>query len=149
MALNAADAYRYQSIQTNNPSRILLLVFDGAITALKRAKALIDEKNVPDAHNQILKAQDLIGELIVALDFQYEISNYLAGLYQYLIDRLVDANVKNEQAILDEPLKMLIKMRDMWQETSKLAAQIASPSQNNSAAEAEAPVSQGGFSIKG
>lgn len=149
MALNAADIYRQQAIQTNNPSKILLMVFDGAISALKRAKVLLDENNIPETHNQILKAQDLVGELIVALDFQYEISHYLAGLYQYIIDRLVDANVKKDHSIIDEVLELLNEMRDMWQETSKLAAAQAAPAnQNNTPAEGTA-VPQGSISVRG
>lgn len=148
MALNAADAYRQQAIQTNNPSRILLMVFDGAIAALLKAKALIDEKNIPDAHNQILKVQELVAELILALDFQYEISHNLAELYQYIMDRLIDANVKKDIAILDEVIVMLTEMRDMWQETSKLATQVT-PANQNETTPVEAPTPQGGFNIKG
>lgn len=148
MALNAADVYRQQAIQTNNPSRILLMVFDGAIAALIKAKALIDEKNIPDAHNQILRVQELVAELILALDFQYEISNNLAELYQYIMDRLIDANVKKDNVILDEVIAMLSEMRDMWQETSKLATQVTSPNQND-ATLAEVAAPQSGFSIKG
>lgn len=149
MALNAADAYRQQAIQTNNPSRLLLLVFDGAISTLNRANTLIEEKNIPEAHNHILKVQDLIGELIVALDFQYEISNNLADLYHYMIDRLVEANIKKDQEIINEVLDMLTEMREMWKETSKLANQGTSPKPNSPAAEPVAAAPAGGFNITG
>ena len=53
----------------------------------------------------------------------YEISQQMLPLYDYMYRRLTDANVKNDVAILDEVEGLVTEFRDTWKEVIKITRQ--------------------------
>ena len=64
----------------------------------------------------IIKAQDIVTELMVSLDFDKggQIAKNLFGLYLYMNRRLIEANIQKDTGILDEVKKLLTELRAAW-----------------------------------
>lgn len=101
---------------TATPEELTLMLYNGAIKFVNIAKLSIENKNIKKAHEALIRAQDIIIELNATLNMDYEISKNLRSLYEFILDRLVDANIKKEIEPLDEVLELLTELRDTWKE---------------------------------
>ncbi|MGR6837083.1 flagellar export chaperone FliS [Syntrophomonas erecta] len=110
----AYNVYKKTSVETVAPGKLLLMLYDGAMKYLKNAQKAIGEKDFSEAHNQIIRVQDIITELMSTLNMDYEISNSLLSLYDYIYRRLVEANVAKDKVILEEVYQLLTELRDTW-----------------------------------
>lgn len=118
------DAYAKNRILTASPAELTLMLYEGAIKFCNIAIIGIEENDVEKAHVNIQKVKNIIGEFIVTLDHKYPVAQDFENVYNYLMDRLVEANLKKDVEILNEVLKHLRTMRDTWKELmqqSKLA----------------------------
>lgn len=116
---NAAQLYQKNSVQTASPSKIILTLYDGAIKFCHMAQVAIDEKNIEKANLNIQKAQKIIVQLRVSLDTKYPVSQEFDKVYDYIYRRLVEANMKKDNEILEEALKHIKTMRETWIEVMK------------------------------
>ncbi|WP_290587831.1 flagellar export chaperone FliS [Alicyclobacillus sp.] len=120
----AYAAYRQTSIQTASPERLLIMLIDGLIASLERAKSAIEEGNPVEAHRHLIKAQDIVREgLLGPLDMRYEVSQSLAKLYEYYHRRLVEANLRKDVAAVEEVLDHMRGWRETWLQAAAKAAQ--------------------------
>ncbi len=58
-------------------------------------------------------------ELRSTLDTSYEISNNLMSLYDFMRERLIDANIRKDTKPIDEALEIMTELRDTWKEAMK------------------------------
>ncbi|MCG1011181.1 flagellar export chaperone FliS [Tepidanaerobacter sp. GT38] len=114
--VNAYQQYQYNSIMSASPERLVLMLFEGAIRFVKLARKAIEEKDIAGANENLTKAQDIIAELNQSLDMSYDISENLAGIYDFLYRRLVDANIKKDAEFLDVVESMLKELKDTWEQ---------------------------------
>jgi flagellar protein FliS len=122
MAINNPYAqYKQNMAMTAPPQELTLMLYDGAIKFIKQAIMYTQEKKYDKASHFNVRAQDIISELNTTLDMQYEISHNLRSLYDYMMRRLVEANIKKDANILDEVLGFVTELRDTWKEAMKLA----------------------------
>lgn len=110
------DAYARNKIMTASPAELTLMLYEGAIKFCNIAIVAIEEKNVEKAHNNITKVENIISEFLSTLDHKYEVARDFENVYNYIMDRLVDANLKKDKEILEEVLSHLRTMRDTWKE---------------------------------
>ncbi len=110
------DAYARNKIMTASPAELTLMLYEGAIKFCNIAIVAIEEKNVEKAHNNITKVENIISEFLSTLDHKYEVAKDFENVYNYLMDRLVEANLKKDKEILEEVLSHLRTMRDTWKE---------------------------------
>jgi flagellar protein FliS len=120
---NAYETYRQNSIFTASPEELTLMLYNGLIKFIMLAQKSIDEKDIQKAHESIVRAQDILMEFKATLDMQYELSHGLALLYDYMLERLFDANMKKDNEILAEVLHFAKDLRDTWAQAMKLAKQ--------------------------
>jgi flagellar secretion chaperone FliS len=118
---NPVQAYQTNSINTASPGELTLMLYNGAIKFIKQAKASILEKNIGQAHEYNLRVQDILNELIVTLDRSYPISDQLYQMYDYMLRRMIDANVRKDISILDEVEDFFVQFRDVWKQAMVLA----------------------------
>lgn len=119
MYAQAYDQYKKTSVETLSPGKLLIMLYDGAIKNVKLAREAIREKDYNTSHTLLVKAQDIVTELMVTLNMEYDISKQLYSIYDYIYRRLVEANVGKDAAILDEVEGFLTELRDTWQEVVK------------------------------
>ena len=117
---NAAQLYQKNSVQTASPSKIILMLYDGAIKFCHMAQVAIDEKNIEKANLNIQKAQKIIVQLRVSLDTKYPVSQEFDKVYDYIYRRLVEGNMKKDVEIIKDTLTHIHTMRDTWKEVVRL-----------------------------
>lgn len=123
---NAYNQYRTTAIQTASPGRLLIMLYDGLLLSLKQAKEAIDAKNSGESHRYLVKAQDIVDELMISLNMDYEISHHLYQLYDFWKYQLVQANIKKDHQTIDSVLGLVAEMRETW-------ASVVNPVQSEAA----------------
>jgi len=120
---NPAAAYRKAGIetqvQTASPHKLVLMLFDGAMAAIVTAGMHLQAKRIKEKGNAIGKAIEIIdGGLKASLDPNAggELAERLKGLYEYMCVRLLHANLRNDQAALDEVSGLLGELKSAWEE---------------------------------
>lgn len=103
-------------VEAASPHHLVLLLFDGALLALERARhALAANKPAPKGE-AISKALSIIEYLRVSLDLERggALAQRLAALYEYMPPRLLEANLKNDPRPLVEVAGLLTQIRSGW-----------------------------------
>jgi len=95
--MDAAARYQEEVIMTKPPEELTLMLYDGCIRFIKAAMQAIDEKKLDKANENIIKAENIITELMSTLDMQYEISKNLMSLYDFIYRWLIQANLKKDK----------------------------------------------------
>ena len=119
--VNAAEAYKRQQVLTATPEALTLMLYNGALRFMTEGREAIEKKDYEEANNSLQKAQNIITEFRVTLNMEYEISHQLLSLYNYVYDRLVEANMKSDLAQLDEAKNIITELRDAWAQAMKKA----------------------------
>lgn len=121
----------YQSVGTQtsivdaDPHRLIQLLFEGATARIAAAKGHIERKEFDKKSNQINSAINIIGGLQESLNFDAgELAYNLEKLYDYLIRRLFEANVRNSVEMLDEVNGLLGQIKSAWDEIREQALQV-------------------------
>ncbi|OPJ56047.1 flagellar export chaperone FliS [Alkalithermobacter paradoxus] len=122
MALNNPYAtYKNQSVNTATAEDLTLKLYEGCIKFINLAIIGIDQKNIELSNTNIIKAQNIINELNITLNMDYEISKNLRALYDYLNRRLVEANISKDKDILEEVKEFVVEFRDTWKQAMIIA----------------------------
>ena len=111
-----AREYLRTQIQTASREQLVLMLYDGAIRFSEQAKEKVEGSDVEGGHRLFLRAQNIVLELLYALDRENggEIAANLAGLYTYMYNQLVEANVYKDTARVDRVTSLLRSLRDAW-----------------------------------
>lgn len=120
MALpNGYQNYQKNKILTASPAQLTLMLYDGAIKFCNLAIMGIEENDIPKAHKNIRKVENIIEEFRATLNFKYPVAQDFDNVYKYLYDRLVEANFHKDKEVLEEVLEHLRTMRTTWEEVMK------------------------------
>lgn len=92
------------------------MLYEGAIKFCNIAIVAIENNDIQKAHTNIVKVENIIEEFRATLDHKYPVAEDFEKVYQYIYDRLIEANMKKDKEILEEVLKHLRTMRDTWKE---------------------------------
>ena len=120
---NAYNAYKQNSVTTASPGELTLMLYNGCLKFLNKAKQAMIEKNVEEKNYNIQRAQAIIAELMSTLNMDYDISKQMYPLYDYMNRRLIEANIKNDVAIIEEVEGLVTEFRDTWKEVLKVTRQ--------------------------
>ena len=114
MPVNPYQQYQRQSVMTMTQGEMLTKLYDEVIKQMSGAKICLTEKDLSGVNNALQKAQRILFYLKSTLDFKYEISGNLDALYDFFIERIVQANLKKDAAMLDEIIPMIEVLRDTF-----------------------------------
>ena len=121
MALpNAYAKYNNSKILTASPAELTLMLYDGAIKFCNIAIMGIEQNDIQKAHTNIRKVEKIIEEFRSTLDRKYAVAEDFDRIYVYLLQRLLEANVKKDKEILEEVNMHLRSMRDNWKEVMRI-----------------------------
>lgn len=121
--LTAQNAYKQNSVTTASPGELTLMLYNGCLKFLNKAKQAIQDKNIQEKNTNIQKAQAIISELMSTLNMDIEISKQMLPLYEYMNHRLVEANIQNDIAIIEEVEGFVTEFRDTWKEVIRINRQ--------------------------
>jgi flagellar protein FliS len=118
MYTNGIQSYRKTNVVTADPKRLVLMCYEGVIENLKIVKQKIIDKDYEAKGRALGKAQDIIEELMCSLDFDKggSIARSLDSLYNYMLRRLLHANLEKESGAIDEVIGMLNTLKSAWEE---------------------------------
>ena len=117
------SAYRANAVGSAKSENLVVMLFDGAIRFLGAAIRAFDHEDPLDfnltIHTNITKTQAIIRELNNALDLDNggELGQNLTSLYNYFDQRLQEANIHKDRAIIEEILARISELRDAWNES--------------------------------
>lgn len=121
--MNAMAALRqYQTVNTQaqlsdaSPHRLIQMLMEGGLSRLAQARGAMQHGQVAVKGELISKAIGIIGGLREGLNLQSggEIAANLDRLYEYMIARLVEANLSNDVALIDEVAGLLRNVKSGW-----------------------------------
>ena len=121
LANNLYAQYQQTQIETAPPERLLLMLYDGAIRFGNTAKLAIENKDTQGANNYCIKVQNILTELMVTLrmDVGGDIAQNLFDLYEYMLHRMVQANVNKDPKPVEEVVGHLKELREAWGQAAK------------------------------
>ena len=121
MPVNPYQQYQRQSVMTMTQGEMLTKLYDEVIKQMSGAKICLTDNVLSGVNNALQKAQRILFYLKSTLDFKYEISGNLDALYDFFIERIVQANLKKDAAILDEIIPMIEDLRDTFVQADRNA----------------------------
>jgi flagellar protein FliS len=115
---NPYQAYQKTQVMTAKPENVLLLLYEGAIRFTKLAGQRMREKNVAEKGKNISKALAIISELMNTLDHEKggQLSADLENLYMFMMDKLIDANIRNAPEECEVVEKLLSTLYTAWKD---------------------------------
>ncbi|HHW07808.1 MAG TPA: flagellar export chaperone FliS [Clostridia bacterium] len=118
----AYQAYQQNQVMTAPPEKLVAMLYEGAVRFLTQAAQACEARNIPEAHQNLIKAQNIIAELMSNVNRDVgEVGENLFLLYDFMYRRLVEANVKKDVKIILEVKELVESLRDTWQEAVRLA----------------------------
>ena len=114
--VNPYQAYQQNSVMTASPQELTLMLYNGCLKFIKLSKKAMADNKIEDKNTNLIKAQAIIQELRYTLDMDIDLSASLAELYDYMYIRLVEANMKNDIAVLEEVEGYVVELRDTWKQ---------------------------------
>lgn len=114
---NGYQKYKQVDVTTASQNRLVVMLYDGAIKFIETAIASLDKKHgIEETHNNILKAQEIIYELLSSLNYDAgEISERLAAIYTYMTQKLTEGNISKTKPPLLEVVKYLKELKTAWE----------------------------------
>src|SRR5437588_1264224 len=116
MSTNVAAKYQAVQIRTEDPGEALVALYDGLFRFLNVARYGLRNGQRARAGEALSKAHAIISEFYLALDHSQapELCANLAALYNFCLDRVTKANVKNDAEAIDEVIRVLGPIRDAF-----------------------------------
>jgi len=114
--------YNQVQIKTATKGKLIVMLYQGAIRFMKKALLLIEEKDMEGKGNCLIRAQDIILELLYALDQKMldsgnELALNLQRLYLYSYRRLIQANVHVDPKPVEEIIELMSNLLEAWEKT--------------------------------
>ncbi|MED3724647.1 flagellar export chaperone FliS [Priestia filamentosa] len=113
---NAYQAYQQGAVNTATPGELTLMLYNGCLKFIRRAKTAIENGEVEEKNKNLIKAQNIITELMVTLRTGSELSDQMRTMYDYMNQRLMKANIESSVDILEEVESYVMEFRDTWKE---------------------------------
>ncbi|MBP2848801.1 flagellar export chaperone FliS [Dickeya oryzae] len=120
---SASQAYAQVSVESAvmsaTPHQLIVMLFDGTKSALVRARILLEQNDIVGKGNALSKAIDIISNgLKLGLDMENggELAENLADLYDYMVRRLLHANINNDLQAIMEVEALLDNIADAWKQ---------------------------------
>lgn len=131
MAVNPYNKYikQYQTnnITTATPEKLMIMLLDGAIQFLQKAKTAIDEKNLQDRAANLESARKIIRELMRTIDLENgnDVAHQLFRLYNKMAMKLIKANVSKNSQLVQEVIDDLANIRWGFQKAIEIQSGIS------------------------
>lgn len=133
MQQSAHQTYRRMQTATASPGELIGMLYDALVRNLTRAESGLEARDIEQAHQPLLRSQDIILELIASLDTNAagdsgQIARQLAPLYEYMYHRLLDASMTKDAVPVAEVRRLVQPVREAWRNALEQVAAHAAAS---------------------
>lgn len=106
-----------------SPYRLIQMLMNGAMERIHQARGCMQHGDALGRNEAIGRAVAIIGGLQESLDLDKggELAGNLEKLYDYMMRRLFDANVRNDPVALDEVGRLMATIKDAWDKLPEVA----------------------------
>lgn len=120
----ARNAYVDNSVATASPARLLVMLCDRLVLDVQRGLEAQQAGNLPEAHNQLVHAQEIVIHLRSTLQVEaWDGGPGLASLYDWLHNQLIKANISKDPSVTEGCLSIVSNLADTWRTAALQAAQ--------------------------
>jgi flagellar secretion chaperone FliS len=118
---NRSNTYREVDAQTSSPTKLVVMLYEGAIRFLRESAAAMDARDLDRKRQSIDRAVAIVQHLQTTLDMErgQEVAADLSRLYSYITSRILEGSAKLETAPLEEAIKLLDVLLASWKELAK------------------------------
>src|SRR5699024_401094 len=118
MSQDVTNIYKQNQVNIASPKELLILLYEGCIKFLRLAELGLEETRLDLVSKNLIKAQNIISELLNTLDTEIEsdVTEQLTGLYEFFLNELLQANIDkdvNKVIYVREQMKELL---EAWKE---------------------------------
>ena len=104
-------------LHKKTPEELTSLLYTACIESLEQAKVEINNKSYHNANLLLQKANDILYRLGAGINYEAgTVSDQLEMLYNYMADKLIQANLQKSVGIIEEVLTVLVMISDAWTE---------------------------------
>lgn len=116
------NQYQNNSILTASPEQILIMLYDGAIRFATIAENCLKDDDMAGKGKYIGKVIAILSEFSNTLDHEIggDLAENLDALYNYMINRLGEANIQNKIEPIEEVKQMLTELRATWKQAIEI-----------------------------
>ncbi len=132
-------AYRQAAVGTMDQSKLIVMLYDGAIRQVKLALKHMAEGEIEKVHSSLIKSKNIVSELMASLNIEKggEIAKNLQTLYSFMFGQLIEANMNKDRKPAETVLSLLIQLREAWVQIGKKQPTSQQPSVVGMAGEAK------------
>jgi flagellar protein FliS len=114
--MDAVATYQENSVSTQSRSRIVVLLYEGAIKFMKQAVLALEQQDHEAKGRYIIRAQDIINELNAVLNMEVggEIAKNLRSLYSFMNTYLSKANTERDTEMLNDVINIMEELNKGW-----------------------------------
>ena len=136
MMRNPALVYRQFSVQGATPLGLVVMLYDGAITYMQRARAAMEAGDVQRKCDELKCALAIFAQLEGSLNFEQrgEVARTLKALYVHARTQTLKANLENSAGMLQALIEEFRTVRDAWQEGERRLAMPSADALSQAAA---------------
>lgn len=126
---NPYAQYRQNNVETATPTRMVVMLYDGAIRFLSQSLPAMRIKKYDQQSENIGKAQAIISHLRSTLDFDAggPVAKHLDSLYVGLFDTLTEANIHDKPELIEQAIEALRELREAWAEVDRQCQILKAP----------------------
>lgn len=117
----AAQQYKQNSVLTATPADLTLQLYTGLLKFMKLALSGLEQGDIQITNTNLIKSQDILRELLCTLDLKYPLAQNMAAMYEYMLERLIQANVSKDKEMIVEVIGYTEEFRNTWYQAMKLA----------------------------
>lgn len=114
--MNAYQVYQQNSVMLASPEKLVLMLYDGLLRFIRLGKKSLEERDFESANDCIVRAQEIVSELNVSLNMDYEISHSLRSLYNFMYQKLIEANIKKDISIIEQVEHLVSGLKEAWEQ---------------------------------
>ena len=109
--------YKKTGVETARKIDLVIMCYEKTIQFLNQAKVHFEENEFEKKAMKMQKAMDIISELLCSLDLEKggQIASNLAGIYGYLIRRLIQGDSIKDLTAFDEAINIMSELREAWE----------------------------------
>jgi flagellar secretion chaperone FliS len=129
MMYKRSNRYKEIAVQTSSPTRLVVMLYEGAIRFLQQSIAAIVSNDLDLKRQAVDRAVAVIQHLQNTLDLDRggEVAAELYRLYTYIHSRILEGSTKLQIVALEEAIKLLTVLLSGWEEAARKEEQHAVP----------------------
>ena len=113
---NPYQTYQQNAVNTSSPEELTLMLYNGCIKFIRLASMAMEIGNIEAKNTNIIKSQSIIQELRNTLRMDSELARSMDQIYEYMFNRLVEANIQNNKEVMKEVEELATEFRNTWKQ---------------------------------